>query len=94
MRIATYNVNSIKQRIEPMQRWLKERAPDIVCLQEIKCVDEAFPRGAFEDLGYNVAVHGRRAITASRCFPNFRSTKSRRVFPAATVTCTRAISKR
>src|SRR5437762_2004394 len=58
MRIATYNVNSIKQRVEPMQAWLKERAPDIVCLQEIKCVDEAFPRGAFEDLGYNVAVIG------------------------------------
>ena len=58
MRIATWNVNSIKQRVEPVQRWLREREPDIVCLQELKCVDEAFPRGVFEDLGYNVATHG------------------------------------
>src|SRR5712691_8414626 len=62
MRIATYNVNSIKQRVEPMQAWLTERTPDIVCLQEIKCVDEAFPRDAFESLGYNVAVHGQKAF--------------------------------
>src|ERR1700722_5081327 len=62
MRIATFNVNSVKQRVEAMQRWLKERSPDIVCLQEIKCVDEAFPRDAFESLGYNVAVHGQKAF--------------------------------
>lgn len=61
MRIATWNVNSIKQRIDAMQRWLKEREPDVVCLQEIKCVDDAFPRGPFEDLGYNIATHGQKA---------------------------------
>ncbi len=61
MRIATWNVNSIKQRVEPMQQWLKEREPDVVCLQEIKCVDDAFPRGMFEDMGYNVATHGQKA---------------------------------
>ncbi len=60
MRIATWNVNSIRQRMENMQAWLAERSPDIVCLQEIKCVDEAFPREAFEALGYNVAVHGQK----------------------------------
>jgi exodeoxyribonuclease-3 len=43
-----------------MQRWLKEREPDVVCLQEIKCVDEAFPRTEFEDMGYNVATHGQK----------------------------------
>jgi exodeoxyribonuclease-3 len=62
MRIATWNVNSIRQRIDSMQAWLAERKPDIVCLQEIKCVDEAFPREAFEALGYNVAVHGQKAF--------------------------------
>jgi exodeoxyribonuclease-3 len=62
MRIATWNVNSIRQRLDNMLAWLKERAPDIVCLQEIKCVDEAFPRDAFEGLGYNVAVHGQKAF--------------------------------
>ena len=60
-KIATWNVNSIKQRVEPMQQWLEEREPDVVCLQEIKCVDDAFPRGVFEDMGYNVATHGQKA---------------------------------
>jgi len=62
MRIATWNVNSIRQRLDNMLAWLKERRPDIVCLQEIKCGDEAFPRDAFESLGYNVAVHGQKAF--------------------------------
>ena len=62
MRIATWNVNSIRQRMESLQAWLKERNPDIVCLQEIKCVDEAFPREALEALGYNVAVHGQKTF--------------------------------
>jgi exodeoxyribonuclease-3 len=62
MRIATWNVNSIKQRTENVLSWLKERQPDIVCLQETKCVDEAFPREPFEALGYNVALHGQKAF--------------------------------
>src|SRR5580765_541686 len=62
MRIATWNVNSIRQRMDNLQAWLKERQPDIVCLQEIKCVDDAFPREPFEALGYNVAVHGQKAF--------------------------------
>src|SRR5689334_8882202 len=62
MRIATWNVNSIKQRTDSAVAWLKERAPDIVCLQETKCVDDAFPREPFEALGYNVAVHGQKAF--------------------------------
>jgi exodeoxyribonuclease-3 len=62
MRIATWNVNSIRQRLDNMTAWLAERSPDIVCLQEIKCMDEAFPREAFEALGYNVAVHGQKTF--------------------------------
>ncbi|MBS0247747.1 MAG: exodeoxyribonuclease III [Proteobacteria bacterium] len=62
MRIATWNVNSIRQRLDSLQAWLKERAPDIVCLQEIKCQDDAFPRETFEALGYNVAVHGQKTF--------------------------------
>ena len=62
MRIATWNVNSIRQRMDSLQAWLAERQPDIVCLQEIKCTDEAFPREAFEGLGYNVAVHGQKTF--------------------------------
>jgi exodeoxyribonuclease-3 len=62
MRIATWNVNSIRQRMDSLQAWLKERNPDIVCLQEIKCMDEAFPREPLEALGYNVAVHGQKTF--------------------------------
>src|SRR5476651_1085976 len=62
MRIATWNVNSIRQRMDSLQAWLAERKPDIVCLQEIKCVDEAFPREPLEALGYNVAVHGQKTF--------------------------------
>ncbi len=62
MRIATWNVNSIKQRLESARAWLTERQPDIVCLQETKCVDDAFPRTEFESLGYNVAVHGQKTF--------------------------------
>jgi exodeoxyribonuclease-3 len=58
--IATWNVNSIKSRIDLAVRWLEEARPDVVCLQELKCVDEAFPREAIEALGYNVAVHGQK----------------------------------
>jgi exodeoxyribonuclease-3 len=62
MRIATWNVNSVRQRLDSLQSWLKERDPDIVCLQEIKCTDEAFPREPLEALGYNVAVHGQKTF--------------------------------
>jgi exodeoxyribonuclease-3 len=62
MRIATWNVKSVRQRLDHLQTWLKESAPDIVCLQEIKCTDEAFPREPLEALGYNVAVHGQKTF--------------------------------
>ena len=62
MLIATWNVNSINQRAENLAAWIKEREPDIVCLQETKCVDAAFPRATFEELGYNVAVHGQKTF--------------------------------
>ena len=75
MRIATWNVNSIKQRLEAAVAWLKERQPDVVCLQETKCVDEAFPRDAFEGLGYNVAIHGQKAFNGVAILSNCVSTK-------------------
>ncbi|MGE5157367.1 MAG: exodeoxyribonuclease III [Gemmatimonas sp.] len=62
MRIATWNVNSIRQRIEHLMTWLKECEPDIVCLQEIKCTDDAFPRLELESLGYNVVTHGQKTF--------------------------------
>jgi exodeoxyribonuclease-3 len=62
VRIATWNVNSIKQRIDSARTWLAERQPDIVCLQETKTVDDGFPREAFEGLGYNLAIHGQKTF--------------------------------
>jgi exodeoxyribonuclease III len=62
MRIATWNVNSIKQRMDNLTAWIAERQPDIVCLQETKCIDDAFPREPLEALGYNVVVHGQKSF--------------------------------
>src|SRR3954465_10367748 len=62
MRLATWNVNSIKQRMDNLLAWLAERQPDVVCLQETKCVDDAFPREGIEALGYNAAAHGQKAL--------------------------------
>lgn len=62
MLIATFNVNSIRQRLEHLLRWLKAREPDLVCLQELKCLDEAFPREEIEALGYQVETHGQKTF--------------------------------
>lgn len=60
MKIATFNVNSVKARLDTVLGWFKSAAPDIACLQEIKCETSAFPREAFEALGYNCAIHGQK----------------------------------
>ncbi len=60
MLIATWNVNSVKARLETVIAWLKEASPDVVCFQELKCEDKAFPAQVFEELGYNLAVHGQK----------------------------------
>jgi exodeoxyribonuclease-3 len=60
MRIATWNVNSIKQRRDHLLTVLKTAEPDVICLQELKCVDEAFPRAEIEEAGYNVVTHGQK----------------------------------
>lgn len=72
MRIASWNVNSIKQRVENAVAWLSDRQPDIVCLQETKCLDDAFPREDFEALGYNVAVHGQKTFNGVAILSKYR----------------------
>ncbi|MEL6168149.1 MAG: exodeoxyribonuclease III [Pseudomonadota bacterium] len=62
MKIATFNINGIKARAEALPRWLDAAAPDVVCLQEIKSVDEGFPREVFEERGYNVETHGQKSF--------------------------------
>jgi exodeoxyribonuclease-3 len=61
LRIATYNINGINSRLRVLTRWLEEFAPDIACLQELKCTDEAFPAEAIEALGYSAIWHGQRS---------------------------------
>ncbi len=60
MLIATWNVNSIRARLGLAVPWIRDAAPDVLCLQETKVVDEDFPRGPFEELGYRVEVFGQK----------------------------------
>src|ERR1700742_176075 len=62
IQIGTWNCTSVRQRMEPLMAWLKDCSPDIVCLQEIKCTDDAFPRLELEALGYNVVTHGQKTF--------------------------------
>ncbi len=62
MKIATFNINGIKARIEGLLAWLDAARPDVVLLQEIKSVDEGFPREAFEERGYFVETHGQKGF--------------------------------
>ena len=62
MKIATWNINGVKARLESALAWLDEAAPDVVCLQEIKSVDEGFPREMFEEKGYAVETHGQKGF--------------------------------
>ena len=66
MKIATWNVNSIKARLPAAIEWLGEASPDVVLLQETKTVDEGFPEAEIGELGYNVAVHGQKSYNGSR----------------------------
>jgi len=61
MQIATWNVNSVNARLHAVTKWLSDAKPDVVCLQEIKTVDDAFPRMEIEALGYNIETHGQKS---------------------------------
>jgi exodeoxyribonuclease-3 len=74
MRIASYNVNGINGRLSLLLRWLDQARPDVLCLQELKCPDERFPRLAIEAAGYGAIWHGQKswngvAILARGCDP-------------------------
>lgn len=68
MIIATWNINGVKARLETTLSWLEKAQPDVACLQEIKSVDEAFPREKFESLGYNVITHGQKGFNGVAIF--------------------------
>ncbi len=62
MKIASFNINGVKARIEALTAWLQQAQPDLVALQEIKTVDEGFPVQLIEDLGYHVETHGQKGF--------------------------------
>ena len=62
MKLATFNINGIKARIDALPAWLASANPDAVCLQEVKSVDESFPRELFEGMGYRVETHGQKGF--------------------------------
>lgn len=72
IKIVTYNVNSIKARLPAVLAWLKNSNPDIVLLQEIKCVEQDFPFEAFFDLGYNAAVCGQKTYNGVAILSKFK----------------------
>lgn len=61
MRLASFNVNSLGARRPILERWLKSGDFDIVCLQETKCRDDAFPQDLLTDFGYEAAIHGQKS---------------------------------
>ena len=61
MRIATWNINGLRARLEFVMHWLRERKPDVVGLQELKLTDDQFPHDQFEEAGYRAVTHGQKA---------------------------------
>ncbi|MFV2090816.1 MAG: endonuclease/exonuclease/phosphatase family protein, partial [Pseudomonadales bacterium] len=61
MKIATWNVNGLKARLDFLKIWLEQRQPDVVGLQELKLVDESFPHAEIEALGYRAVTHGQKS---------------------------------
>ncbi|MEL6267336.1 MAG: endonuclease/exonuclease/phosphatase family protein, partial [Pseudomonadota bacterium] len=62
MRIATWNINGVKARLDLLVDWLRTAAPDACVLQELKSQDAPFPRAAIEDAGYTVETHGQKGF--------------------------------
>ena len=61
MLLATFNINGVNGRLPLLLRWLEERQPDVVCLQELKAPQERFPEGALLEAGYHALWHGQKS---------------------------------
>lgn len=81
MKIVTWNINGIKARLGNLLVWLKDSAPDIVCLQEIKSVDDQFPRAEIEALGYHVETHGQKGFNGVAILSKIRFDEVNRGLP-------------
>ncbi|HEX8493680.1 MAG TPA: exodeoxyribonuclease III [Pyrinomonadaceae bacterium] len=81
MKLATWNVNSVIARLPLVTKWLAAAAPDVLCLQELKCVDEKFPAEAFAELGYQSATFGQRTYNGVAILARTELTDVQRGFP-------------
>jgi exodeoxyribonuclease-3 len=81
MKIATWNVNSIRVRLEAVLNWIEKEQPDVLCLQEIKVTDELFPAEPFEALGYQVAVSGQKTYNGVAILSRYEVTEVLAGFP-------------
>lgn len=81
MKIATWNINGVKARLANLCQWLESSSPDIVCLQEIKSVDEGFPRAEIEALGYHVETHGQKGFNGVALLSKIRPDEVNRGLP-------------
>ncbi|HEV2506870.1 MAG TPA: exodeoxyribonuclease III [Mesorhizobium sp.] len=81
MKIVTWNINGVRARIENLVHWLEESQPDIVCLQEIKTVDEQFPRLEVEALGYHAETHGQKGFNGVAILSKLRFDEVNRGLP-------------
>jgi exodeoxyribonuclease-3 len=86
MKIATWNVNSVLARLPLILKWLEQARPDVLCLQEIKCIDERFPAEAFADLGYQSAVFGQPTYNGVAIISRSEIEEIHRGFPDDTAT--------
>src|SRR6185503_18756304 len=93
MKIATWNVNSVKARLDTVRTWLAQAAPDIAGFQEIKTTDDQFPTDAFEGLGYNSVVHGQKSYNGVAILSKRPPRTSSEVFRMVMATITPATSK-
>lgn len=82
MRLATWNVNSVRARLPRLLGWLAQTEPDIVCLQETKCDADSFPAGEVGELGYAVAAHGDGAWNGVAVLSRVGLSEVTRGFPA------------
>jgi exodeoxyribonuclease III len=80
MKVATWNVNSINSRKDFLLKWLKKDKPDVVLLQETKCVDDGFPNTELEELGYNLAIHGQKRFNGVAILSKFPIDESVKTF--------------
>ncbi len=83
IKISSFNVNSIKARLPRLLEWLKNSNPDVVLLQELKCVENEFPFEALFDAGYNAAVNGQKTYNGVAILSKFKIEDVVKTFPKA-----------